>query len=241
MSCGKKILCFIIAMVAVVYSTICSTFFLIQKCPRINLELDYLGIIIAFLSVIVAVFVAVQIYQSITLKRDIDEQNKKLLEDSRKEIERSFVNINSRIEGIQKDTNRIISEKTEEYARELQYDIDRNFITEESAICEIMLKLKKWDILLPFVRLSTKRRLRLFELGYKDMSVETFSGSVAQFINEAGPDFLKKPEFASFMDIFKDLERYESNVSNVYKSYKDNVASAPKEQAPLMGTVQPTK
>lgn len=46
---------------------------------RTNLGIDYLGAIVAVLSLAVAVFVGVQVYQSFNLKRDIDEQNKKLL------------------------------------------------------------------------------------------------------------------------------------------------------------------
>lgn len=49
---------------------------------RTNLEIDYLGAIAGVLSLFVAVFVGVQIYQSFNLKRDIDEQNKKLLDNA---------------------------------------------------------------------------------------------------------------------------------------------------------------
>lgn len=50
-------------------------------CPKTDVNMDYLGAIVAILSLVVAVFVAAQIYQSFNLKKDIDEQNKKLLED----------------------------------------------------------------------------------------------------------------------------------------------------------------
>lgn len=49
---------------------------------RTSLEIDYLGAIAGVLSLFVAVFVGVQIYQSFNLKRDIDEQNKKLLDNA---------------------------------------------------------------------------------------------------------------------------------------------------------------
>ena len=51
-------------------------------CPKTNLGFDYLGAIIAIASLAVAIFVAVQIYHSFNLKRDIDEQNKKLLDNA---------------------------------------------------------------------------------------------------------------------------------------------------------------
>lgn len=54
-------------------------------CPKTNVNMDYLGAIVAIISLVVTVFVAVQIYQSFNLKKDIDEQNKKLLEDMKKE------------------------------------------------------------------------------------------------------------------------------------------------------------
>lgn len=56
--------------------------------PRTNLELDYLGAIVATVSLVVAVFVAVQIYQSFNLRKDIDVQNKKLIN----EVSGSFSN-----------------------------------------------------------------------------------------------------------------------------------------------------
>lgn len=63
-------------------------------CPKINLEIDYLGAIAGVLSLFVAVFVGVQIYQSFNLKRDIDEQNNRLLKNTQdlyeKEIEKKF-------------------------------------------------------------------------------------------------------------------------------------------------------
>lgn len=49
---------------------------------RTSFEIDYLGAIAGVLSLFVAVFVGVQIYQSFNLKRDIDEQNKKLLDNA---------------------------------------------------------------------------------------------------------------------------------------------------------------
>lgn len=48
---------------------------------RTDLEIDYLGGMVAIISLAVTVFVTVQIYQSFNLKKDIDEQNKKLLKD----------------------------------------------------------------------------------------------------------------------------------------------------------------
>lgn len=70
---------------------------------RNNLEMDYLGSIVAILSFAVAVFVGVQIYQSFNLKRDIDEQNKKLIEGVKEEYKCIFSSImkeKERLEGV---------------------------------------------------------------------------------------------------------------------------------------------
>ncbi len=52
---------------------------MIRYCYREDLKLDYLSAVVAVISLAVAIFVGVQIYQSFNLKRDIDEQNERLL------------------------------------------------------------------------------------------------------------------------------------------------------------------
>lgn len=44
-----------------------------------NLSFDYLGLLLGFGSLLIAIYVGVQIYQSFNLKKDIDAQNKELL------------------------------------------------------------------------------------------------------------------------------------------------------------------
>lgn len=71
-------------------SLILSIVVMLKYNYRSNLEMDYLGSIVAILSFAVAVFVGVQIYQSFNLKRDIDEQNKKLIDNVKKDYETSL-------------------------------------------------------------------------------------------------------------------------------------------------------
>lgn len=87
-------------------------------CPKANVNMDYLSAIVAILSLVVAVFVAAQIYQSFNLKKDIDEQNKKLLEDmenankqqieelvkENEELRSQFQNIKGELEELKADT-----------------------------------------------------------------------------------------------------------------------------------------
>lgn len=87
-------------------------------CPKTNVSMDYLGAIVAILSLVVAVFVAAQIYQSFNLKKDIDEQNKELLEDMKsanaqqieelinenKNLKNDFQGIRSKLEKLKADT-----------------------------------------------------------------------------------------------------------------------------------------
>lgn len=82
------------ASIASGISLILSLVVMLRYNYRTNLEIDYLGAIAGVLSLFVAVFVGVQIYQSFNLKRDIDEQNKRLLKDMKdvydKESENKF-------------------------------------------------------------------------------------------------------------------------------------------------------
>lgn len=204
--------------IVIVVSLVLNVIMVCMLCPRHisenNLGFDYMGVIVAALAALITLLIGWNIYSVIDMKN--------LKEETERQVDEMF------------------QEKTEEYARTLKYDIDRNFITEEAVILDILFKQKQWNVALPFIRLSTKRYLRLFESGYKDMNIEMFSYVVAQMINETDADFINQPDFVGFMEIFKDLEQYESNVSSVYKAYKDKVANAPKEQTPLMGTVQQT-
>lgn len=67
------------ALIASGISFIISIVVMIRYCYREDLKLDYLSAVVAVISLAVAIFVGVQIYQSFNLKRDIDEQNERLL------------------------------------------------------------------------------------------------------------------------------------------------------------------
>lgn len=67
------------ASIASGISFIISIVVMIRYCYREDLKLDYLSAVVAVISLAVAIFVGVQIYQSFNLKRDIDEQNERLL------------------------------------------------------------------------------------------------------------------------------------------------------------------
>lgn len=71
---GISVVSFILSIAA-----LCRTYPRYISYEECNLGFDYLGAIIAIVSLAVAIFVAVQIYQSFNLKRDIDEQNERLL------------------------------------------------------------------------------------------------------------------------------------------------------------------
>ena len=87
------------ASIASSISLILSLVVMLRYNYRTNLEIDYLGAIVAVMSLAVAVFVGVQIYQSFNLKRDIDRQNEELL----KENEAIF--LEKQKEGIEKYNN----------------------------------------------------------------------------------------------------------------------------------------
>ena len=72
-----------------------------MSCPKTNLEIDYLGVIVAIVSLVVAVFVGVQIYQSFNLKRDIDEQNNRLLNDAKESFSKEVYELKNSIKELQ--------------------------------------------------------------------------------------------------------------------------------------------
>lgn len=84
MSKFERIIIYGILVISLLFSTfaLCRTYPRYISYEECNLGFDYLGAIIAIVSLAVAIFVAVQIYQSFNLKRDIDEQNRKLLNDA---------------------------------------------------------------------------------------------------------------------------------------------------------------
>lgn len=73
---------------------------MIRYCYRKGLDLDYLGAIVAVISLATAVFVGVQIYQSFNLKRDIDLQNRTLLKDLQENNKKSFLDIENRLNSL---------------------------------------------------------------------------------------------------------------------------------------------
>lgn len=104
---------------------VCFSFIAILYCgPRTNLSFDYLGAIVAIISLAVAVFVATQIYQSFNLKKDIDVQNKELLSEVKsqfmeavksetKKLEDRYKDCESNINGINTTINSTINEMNE--------------------------------------------------------------------------------------------------------------------------------
>lgn len=84
-----------------------------------ELGFDYQGVIVAFLSLVVTLFVAVQIYQSFNLKRDIDLLNNELYNKMKNESESMLntymANTRSLSDKLKKDTEYIIRKKIEDY------------------------------------------------------------------------------------------------------------------------------
>lgn len=84
-----------------------------------ELGFDYQGVIVAFLSLVVTFFVAVQIYQSFNLKRDIDRSNNELYDKMKRECESTLntymANTISLADKLKKETENIISKRIEDY------------------------------------------------------------------------------------------------------------------------------
>lgn len=84
-----------------------------------ELGFDYQGVIVAFLSLVVTFFVAVQIYQSFNLKRDIDRSNNELYDKMKRECESALntymSNTISLADKLKKETENIISKRIEDY------------------------------------------------------------------------------------------------------------------------------
>lgn len=89
------------ASIASVVSLILSLLVMIRYNYRSSLEIDYLGAIVAIISLGVAIFIGVQIYQSFTLKRDIDEQNNRLLNDAKESFSKEVYELKNSIKELQ--------------------------------------------------------------------------------------------------------------------------------------------
>lgn len=98
------------ASIASAISLILSIVVMLRYNYRKNLEIDYLGAIAGVLSLFVAVFVGVQIYQSFNLKRDIDEQNKKLLDNMKIENEKSLAQLKKEYQALKAEYLKIKNE-----------------------------------------------------------------------------------------------------------------------------------
>lgn len=79
-----SIIALVISIIAISYCLYC-TFVMFPRNE--TLGFDYQGIIVATLAVAVTIFVAVQIYQSVTLLKDIEAKNKELREENTKNNE----------------------------------------------------------------------------------------------------------------------------------------------------------
>ena len=91
------------SMIISVISILLSIVVMLRYNYRIELGLDYLGAIVAIVSLAIAIFVGVQIYHSFTLKREIEEQNKRLLNDAKESFTNSISNLDKRLNQMDKD------------------------------------------------------------------------------------------------------------------------------------------
>lgn len=73
---------------------------MIKYCYREDLKLDYLGAVVAVISLAVAIFVGVQIYQSFNLKREIDLQNRTILKDLQEKNNKSLFTIKKELNSL---------------------------------------------------------------------------------------------------------------------------------------------
>lgn len=88
------------ASIASGISFIISIVVMIRYCYREDLKLDYLSAVVAVISLAVAIFVGVQIYQSFNLKREIDLQNRTILKDLQEKNNKSFLEIENRLNSL---------------------------------------------------------------------------------------------------------------------------------------------
>ena len=114
-------------------------------CPKNSIDIDYLGAITGIISLAVAIFVGTQIYQSFNLKKDIDEQNKKLLADSKESFSSSISMLKEQICRIQKESNGKFDAIKSYIDGKIQKERDRNFLIEEMRIAQEYSKRGEFD------------------------------------------------------------------------------------------------
>lgn len=116
MNMKKENVSLIVNAIAIILSVI-AIFIAAYRTPELGF--DYQGVIVAFLSLVVTLFVAVQIYQSFNLKRDIDHLNNDLYNKMKNESESMLntymANTRSLSDRLKKDTEDIINKKIEDY------------------------------------------------------------------------------------------------------------------------------
>ena len=146
--------------------------------------MDYLGAVVAIVSLAVAVFVGVQIYQSFNLKNDIDKQNQIFVDRIKKKI--------PNIEEAKKQLEEQTSNEIKRIREEFWIDI--------SGIVTIMLQLNQHsnDIIKTAFNLYSMDRKNLSKLFSYKLIIEFFNTAKSDdelfysFINNVGTSDLKK-------------------------------------------------
>lgn len=131
------------------------------------------------------------------------------------------------------DKDKIKKEVLKEVDKELaksQYRFYNSFITEEIILANIYMKSNDWENALRFLSLMGKRYKWIADDYCKDVDFSVYIETVAFFISEIDGKFMQNSELKGFMDgVFYDLARYNKNVVDVYKIYKEKCSKTHKE------------
>lgn len=216
------------ASIASGISLILSLVVMLRYNYRTNLEIDYLGAIVAILSLAVAIFVGVQIYQSFNLRRDIDDQNKKLLSDAKGSFSNSLSVLDRKIDKLNNDLenkyNKCVSYVDEQIQKERNKDIMKDLF---QMALENMNRGDYWTSFYGFCNI-VYLAIEQNEPNFRDRSIE-WAINISESHQDGIKMNVKKGNFDSILSKLKNVNTNEAR--ELVKFIEDNLPEEPSSDA----------
>lgn len=200
----KKITIGIRKEIVIWITMVCSFIALCRTYPTIPLDLDYIGIIVAFFSALVATLIGWNIYTIIDVK-SIRKDFEKWKEDTIREV---------------REEAKIYVDKT---IKDTKIEMSEHFILEETTFCNAYAKTKEWDKIFPLLRNTALRYFEISKQNKKDdFKISGFVSAVAEIMDKIDDDSFNelRSDIAGFMEYFKELWKYDKDVSKICELYE---------------------
>ena len=119
-----------------------------------------------------------------------------------------------------------IRKEFEAYKEDVKADINRHLLLEENALAVEYWRERDWNKVL-IIRSNMAHRLRQLLENDSDTVISDFVSSVAQMINHdlKENDYIQHgSQLAGFMDVFRQLSKYNKRINDIYDKYKENAS-----------------